>query len=56
MLPRDKVRYPASKQYVDQLKGTGILTEITGRARDRVYRANEILEAIEMPYEAELNE
>lgn len=50
------VHYPAAKRYVDQLEDAGILTEITGRARDRVYRANEILEAIEKPLEAASNE
>lgn len=50
------VHYPAAKRYVDRLEDAGILSEITGRARDRVYRANEILRAIEMPLKAEVND
>jgi Fic family protein len=43
------VHYPAAMRYVEQLEAEGILSEVTGRARNRVYRASEILEAIERP-------
>ncbi len=42
-----KIQFPAAQRYVDQLLTAGILREITGRARNRVYRADEILEVIE---------
>jgi len=43
------VHYPAAKRYVEQLEAEGILREITGRARNRLYRADEIMQAIEGP-------
>jgi Fic family protein len=43
------VHFPAAQTYVEQLEKAGVLREITGRARDRVYRAEEILRAIESP-------
>lgn len=42
-----KVQFPVAKRYVDQLVAVGILREVTGRARNRVYRADEILKVIE---------
>ena len=44
-----KVHYPSAQRYVEHLEAEGILHEITGRARDRVYQADEILHAIEAP-------
>lgn len=41
------VNYPAAQRYVVQLEKEGIITEITGQARNRVYRADEILLAVE---------
>lgn len=38
---------PAARQYVEQLKQAGILREITGYARSRLYQADEILYTIE---------
>jgi len=43
------VHYPSAQRYVKHLEAEGILSETTGRARDRVYRADEILHAIEAP-------
>lgn len=37
------------QRYVDVLEAAGILREITGRKRNRLYRANEILDAIQKP-------
>ncbi len=42
-----KIQFPVAQRYVDQLVTAGILREVTGRARNRVYRADEILEVIE---------
>lgn len=44
-----KIQYPIAQRYIDKLVHAKILTEITGRSRNRVYRANEILAAIEAP-------
>jgi Fic family protein len=41
------VQSPAARQYVEQLKQAGILREITGHARSRLYQADEILYTIE---------
>ena len=43
------VSFPAARQYVNQLEQAGLLREITGRARNRIYRADEVLAAIEEP-------
>lgn len=48
-----EVHYPAAKRYVGQLEDFGILREITGRARNRVYRADAILEAVSAPINIE---
>lgn len=42
-----QVQYPAAQRYVDELVKSKILREITGLARNRVYRADEILKALE---------
>lgn len=44
-----EVGFPAAQRYVDQLTKARVLKEITGKARNRIYRANEILSAIEGP-------
>lgn len=41
--------FSTAQRYVNQLEKAGILREITGRARNRVYQADEILQAIEEP-------
>ena len=43
------VNFPTARRYVDRLEADGILREITGGARNRVYRADEILAAIDEP-------
>lgn len=43
------VEFPAAQRYIDQLLKAGLLREITGRARKRVYRAEEIIAAIDEP-------
>jgi Fic family protein len=45
------VHYPTAQRYIDQLETEGILHEITGMARNRVYRADEILNTIDEPIE-----
>jgi Fic family protein len=46
-----KVQFPVAQRYVDQLVMAKVLREITGRARNRVYRAEEILRVIDAPLE-----
>ena len=41
------VHFASANHYVQQLEEAGILREITGQARNRVYRAGEVLAAIE---------
>jgi Fic family protein len=43
------VDFTAAQRYVRQLEQAGLLHEITGQARNRVYRADEVLTAIEGP-------
>lgn len=43
------ITYQSARRYVNQLEEAGVLREITGQARNRVYRADEVLEAIESP-------
>jgi len=43
------VNFSTAQRYVNHLTDVGLLQEITGQARNRVYQANEILEAIEAP-------
>ena len=45
------VNFSTAKRYVDRLVEAGILSEITGRTRNRVYRADEILHILEAPGE-----
>ncbi len=44
-----KVQFPIAQRYIDRLVGMQILREITGRARNRVYQADEILSALDEP-------
>lgn len=41
--------YQTARRYVDRLEEKGILREITGQARNRVYRADAVLDAINEP-------
>jgi Fic family protein len=43
------VPFMTAQRYVDKFEALGILREITGGARNRVYQADEILRAIEGP-------
>ena len=43
------VNYAAASRYISQLEDAGIVREVTGQARNRVYRADEVLAAIEEP-------
>jgi len=42
-----KVTYPAAQKAISSLEEAGILTEITGRKRDKAYAANEILKVLD---------
>jgi len=44
-----KVNFPTAQRYVNRLEEAGLLQEITGRARNRVYCADDVLRAIEEP-------
>lgn len=44
-----QVQFPVAQRYVEQLVKAGILREITGNVRNRIYRADAILQAIEEP-------
>lgn len=44
-----KVPYRTAQRYVEKLVEIGILREVTYRARNRIYRADEILKALESP-------
>ena len=39
--------YPAAQKAISSLEEAGILTEITGRKRDKAYAANEILKVLD---------
>lgn len=41
--------YKTTQRYVSKLEELGVLTEITGKSRNRLFRANEIIKAIEEP-------
>ena len=41
--------YKVAQRYVDKLAQAGLLREVTGQARNRLFRADEILQAIEGP-------
>ena len=43
------VNFSTAQRYVNQLEEAGLLREITGQARNRIYRADEVLAAIEEP-------
>jgi Fic family protein len=47
------VSHQSASRYVETLETEGVLREITGRARNRVYRADEVLQAIEGAMESE---
>jgi len=41
------VSFPIAQRYIDRLASTGILQEVTGHARNRLYRANAIFQVLE---------
>jgi len=43
------VNYATATRYISHLENAAILREVTGQARNRVYRADEVLAAIEEP-------
>ena len=43
------VPYRTAQRYIEKMVALGILREITGRARNRLYRSDEIMQAIEGP-------
>ena len=45
------VSTPTAQGYINRLEDAGILREITGQARNRVYQADKVLEVIEAPLE-----
>ena len=47
-----EVSFPSANRYIAQLEEAGIVDEITGQLRNRLYRAGEIMRAIEAPLEA----
>jgi len=44
-----KVDFTMAQRYIHQLEKAGLLREVTGRARNRVFRADEIIAAIDDP-------
>jgi Fic family protein len=42
-----EVSFPIAQRYIDRLVSAGILHEVTGQARNRVFRADEIFQALE---------
>jgi Fic family protein len=42
-----KVPYRTAQRYIERLVETGILREVTGKARNRLYRADEIIRLLE---------
>lgn len=44
-----KVNYSTAQRYIQQLAEVGLLQEVAGQARNRVYRSEAILRAIDEP-------
>jgi Fic family protein len=47
-----EVNYPTAQRYVAQLEKREIVHEVTGQARNRIYRAGRVLQAITTPLES----
>ena len=47
------VNFPTAQRYVNRLEEAGLLRETTGRARNRVYQADEVPQVIEEPLPTE---
>ena len=41
------VSFPIAQRYIDRLVDVGVLQEVTGQSRNRIFRANEIFQALE---------
>jgi len=41
------VSFPIAQRYIDRLVYAGVLQEVTGQSRNRIFRANEIFQALE---------
>ena len=41
------VSFPIAQRYIDKLVDAGVLQEVTGQSRNRIFRANEIFQALE---------
>jgi Fic family protein len=41
------VPYRSAQRYIEKLEELGVVREVTGRARNRLYQAEEILSALE---------
>ena len=41
------VSFPIALRYIDRLVDAGVLQEVTGQSRNRIFRANEIFQALE---------
>ena len=41
------VPYRTAQRYIERLEGIGILREVTGQARNRLFRADEILQVLD---------
>jgi Fic family protein len=50
-----EVDFPAAQRYVSQLTAAGLLHEATGKARNRVYRADAVLRVLEEPLQPSNN-
>jgi len=50
------VSTPTAQGYINRLEGAGILREITGQARNRVYQTDKVLEVIESLLEVKVAE
>ncbi len=48
------VTFSTAQRYVKRLEDAGLLHEVTGQARNRVYRADEVLRAIEKPMDSRM--
>ena len=44
-----EVTFATAQRHINRLEAAGLVREITGQARNRVYRADEVLAAIEEP-------
>lgn len=44
-----KIDFTMAQRYINQLVKAGLLREVTGRARNRIYRADEIIGTIDQP-------